>query len=628
MDEDGTEMHKLLTDRPGKKMLLLGNEAIARGAIEAGVAFATCYPGTPSSEIGDNFFKIKGESDLYFEYSINEKVALDMAAGASIAGLRAICSMKHVGLNVASDTLMTLAYLGVTNSLVVVTADDPSMHSGINEQDNRYYGRLGSIPVIEPSSAQDAKDLTKFAFELSEELRVPVILRSTTRVSHSSGVVELGPIKPRNTKGSFEKEPSRWTALPAFSGRMHQALLEKVEKAKVLSENSSHNVVYGKGKWGIITSGVSFNYVMDAVKDLGIEKECVILKLGFSYPLPEGLIRDLLLCCEKILVVEELEPLVEEGVKVIAQEMGIRISIKGKGKELLPRSLEFNPRQVREVIASYFSVEYKNKVPVNVSDIPAVPERPPILCAGCPHRATYLTVRRVVGEKAIYVNDIGCYALGFFPPYRMTDLTIVMGSSIAVGSSMAKATGKKVIAFIGDSTFFHSGIAPLCNAVLNNHNLTVIILDNFTTGMTGLQPSPGADPSKMGMDTKQLSIEAIVKSIGITKVITINPRKLKVMAKAVQEGFEYQGVSVIIAREKCVLYGKKLRDARKANAFAVRQDKCKMDYDCIREIACPAMSIDNKLIRIDSDSCTGCSICAQICPENAIVAEKLSEVGC
>jgi len=606
-------------------MLLLGNEGVVRGAIEAGVAFATCYPGTPSSEIGDNFSQIKQETDLYFEYSINEKVALDLAASASIAGLRSMCSMKHVGLNVAADTLMTIAYLGVTKGLVVVTADDPAMHSGINEQDNRYYGRLASLPVIEPSSPQDAKELTKYAFELSEKLQLPVILRTTTRVSHSSGAVTMGAIGPRNTQGSFKKEPSRWVPLPAFSGKMHQVLLEKLEKAKALSNGSEHNIVYGDGRWGIITSGVSFNYVMDGLKDLNIEKDCRVLKLGFSYPLPEGRIEDFVSSCEKILVVEELEPLIEEGVKIISQQTGKIISIKGKGEELLPRVSEFNPGLVRRAMASYFGIEYEQKKPLKCLFAAEIPARPPVLCAGCPHSASYLAVREVVGDDAIYANDIGCHALGFFPPFRMTDVTFVMGSSIGIASALAKATHKKAIAFIGDSTFFHAGIPALCNAVYNNHTVTVIILDNGTTGMTGLQPSPGAEHPAPGMATTQISIETMVRGAGVTRVTTVNPRNLKAMKKAVLEHLGYQGVSVIISRAKCVLHENQAREGKRSSAFVVDQAKCKRDYDCITAIGCPAMFIEAGAVGINAEACAGCSICAQVCPEHAIIPRKRME---
>lgn len=621
-------MHKLLKDSPGEGVLLLGNEAIARGALEAGVACATCYPGTPSSEIGDNFFQVAKECDLYYEYSTNEIVSLNVAAAASVAGLRSICSMKHVGLNVAADTLITLAYLGITKGLVVVTADDPAMFAGINEQDNRYYGKLASLAVLEPSTAQEAKEFTKYAFELSEQLGEPVILRTTTRVSHLSGVVTLGAMEKRVTQCDFKKEPSKWVPLPAFSGGMHKKLLASLEKAKKIGSKSEYNPISGSGKWGIITSGISYNYVADAVKDLNVEKECRVLKLGLSYPLPEDLILDFLSSCEKVLIVEELEPFVEEGVKVLAYDAGITIPIKGKGEGLFSKLSEYDPALVRNVIASFFGIECSQKFPVDTSDIATLPSRPPTLCSGCPHRASYATVRKVVGDDAIYCNDIGCYALGFFAPLSMADLTISMGSGIATGSGMSQATGKKVISYIGDSTFYHSGIPALANAVFNNHNLTVIILDNGITAMTGLQPSPAGDMHEIGMDTSKLEIEDVVKSLGITQMTTVNPRNVKAMTKAVEECMDYKGVSVIITRDPCVLYAALLPGAKKKTVtFDVDQNKCKKHLNCIKEVACPSMFIDEDgLVQVNAQSCTGCSLCAQFCPEKAIVAKKFEEV--
>ena len=479
--------------------------------------------------------------------------------------------------------------------------------------------------MIEPSFTQDAKELTQYAFELSEELQEPVILRTTTRVSHCSGLVTLGKMEKRKTQVSFKKEPSKWVTLPAFSGGMHRKLLDNLEKAKTISNQSEYNPVYGDGKWGIITNGISFNYVMGALKDLGITADCRVLKLGLSYPLPEERIKDFISSCEKILVVEELEPFIEEAAKVIAQEMGSAISINGKGNGLFSRLSEFDPRLVRNVMTSYFGIEQPQKASLDLSDMPVLPPRPPNLCAGCPHRATYVTVRKVVGDDAIYASDIGCYALGFFPPLRMADLTISMGSGIATGSTLARTTGKKVISFIGDSTFFHSGIAPLCNAVFNNHNLTVIILDNGITAMTGLQPSPGGDSAKLGISNTQLPIEGVVKSIGVSHVSTVNPRNLKAMTKALEEAVAYNGVSVIISRDLCVLFAKQIHPGKKSTPFYVDPEKCKNHRDCIKVVACPALFVVEDQVRINEAACTGCTVCAQVCPENAIVPKKRKE---
>ncbi|MEK6201350.1 MAG: indolepyruvate ferredoxin oxidoreductase subunit alpha, partial [Desulfobulbaceae bacterium] len=347
-------MHKLLTDEPGKKMLMLGNEAIARGAIEAGVAITAAYPGTPSSEISLNFFQMSQESDLYFEYSVNEKVSLEVAAAAANTGVRAMCVMKHVGMNVAADALMTLAYVGVRGGLVILVADDPFMFSSQNEQDSRYYAKLAGLPMLEPSSIAEAKEMTRQAFELSEQLQEPVILRTTTRINHSTAVVELGPITKAVTKGDFSRNPMRYVTIPAVSRQLHVRLLDNLDKAMALADQSSFNFSEGSGPWGIICNGVSHTYVADAVQDLDLAGRTKVLRLGFTHPLPARLIKDFLAGCEKVLIVEEGEPVMEEAIKALAQEEKMTMTISGKGKELFSRLYEFNPALVREKIATYF----------------------------------------------------------------------------------------------------------------------------------------------------------------------------------------------------------------------------------------------------------------------------------
>ena len=342
-------MHKLLTENPGQQMLVLGNEAIARGAIEAGVAFASTYPGTPSSEISLNLFQMSQESDLYFEYSTNEKVALEVAAAAANSGLRAMCMMKHVGVNVAADVLMTLAYLGVKGGLVIVTADDPFMFSSQNEQDNRYYGKLSGLPVLEPSSVEEAAEMVGYAFDLSEKLKEPVLFRTTTRVNHSNAIISLGEIRPRQTRGDFTKDPMNFVCVPAVSRKLHVRLLENIARAKQMAEQSPYNFIEGQGRWGIICNGVSYTYVADAVTDLGIAEKTKVLRLGFSQPLPEALIKDFLKDCDRVLVVEEGEPFMEEAVKAFAQEAGLSLTIKGKADDLFSRLYEYDPALVRGV---------------------------------------------------------------------------------------------------------------------------------------------------------------------------------------------------------------------------------------------------------------------------------------
>jgi indolepyruvate ferredoxin oxidoreductase alpha subunit len=615
-------LHKLLQDHPGQKILLLGNESIARGAIEAGVAVATTYPGTPSSEISMNFFQVAQESDLYFEYSTNEKVALEVSAAAANTGVRSMCVMKHVGVNVAADPLLTLAYIGVKAGMVLLTADDPYMFSSQNEQDNRYYGKLAGLPVIEPSSVEEAKEMVPYAFDLSEALGEPVIMRTTTRINHSTGPVVLGEIRTINSKGDYTKDPFNQVPIPAVARKLHIRLLDNLEKAEKIAENSPYNFIIGAGTWGIVCNGVSYNYVRDAVRDLGIKTESKILRIGFSHPLPSSLIKNFLKGCEKVLVVEEGEPVMEEALKAFAQEEGLTLKINGKGDGLFTRLYEFNPGQVRQSIATYYGIDHTPKALLDLSDIPEIPQRPPNLCPGCSHRATYYEVKMAAKSmETIYPTDIGCYTLGILPPLSMADFLLCMGSSVGTSCGFSKTTDKKVIAFIGDSTFFHSGISGLVNAVFNNHNFTLVILDNGTTAMTGHQPNPSVDMNILNLSGYgRVSIETVVRGIGVSHVTTIKPYKVKKSIEAIREALNYKGVSVVIAEEMCVLYAKQLKLA-KEKPFEVT-GKCKNHRNCLNEIACPAFHIWNDQVKIDPDLCTGCAVCAQICPENAILPIK------
>jgi indolepyruvate ferredoxin oxidoreductase alpha subunit len=619
-------MHKLLTDTPGEKMLLLGNEAIARGAIEAGVAFASTYPGTPSSELSLNFFQMSRESDLYFEYSTNEKVAMEVSAAAANAGVRSMCVMKHVGLNVAADALMTLAYVGVKGGMVVLTADDPFMFSSQNEQDNRYYAKLSGLPMLEPSSVQEAKEMVAYAFDLSEKLKEPVLFRTTTRINHSSGIVELGKIRKRITEGDFIKDPLNLVTVPAVSRKLHVKLLKNYDSAMQLAESSDYNFIEGNGNWGIVCNGVGYNYVSDAVEELQIEDRVRVLRVGFSHPLPPKLVKDFLGRCEKVLVVEEGEPYLEEAVKALAQEKGLTLPIAGKAPELFSRLYEYNPAQVRTKLAAYFGVPHESPTVPDLSDVPEIPQRPPTLCAGCSHRATFYEVRKAAeGLETIYPTDIGCYTLGLLPPLSSADFLICMGSSVGTSGGFSKVTDKKVIAFIGDSTFFHSGIPGLINAVFNNHNFTLVILDNGTTAMTGHQPHPGVDMQQLQMDGfGQVSIEAVVRAVGVPHVTVVKPYKVKKSIAAIRAAIDFEGVSVIISQETCALYATTLKLARR-KPFEVT-DKCRNHRDCMNYLACPAFYVWNERIKIDPNLCTGCAVCAQICPENAILPLKEKKV--
>jgi indolepyruvate ferredoxin oxidoreductase alpha subunit len=617
-------MHPLLTKEVDKRLLLLGNEAIVRGALEAGLGFATTYPGTPSSEIGDNLFRIAGEADLYFEYSTNEKVAMETAAGAAVSGVRTLCSMKHVGLNVAADPLMTLAYVGVRGGMVIVTADDPSMFSSQNEQDNRIYARLSNLPMLEPASAQEAKEMTKAAFEISEALELPILLRTTTRLSHHRGIVTTGPLVPPATKGAFEKNSARFVTVPANARLRHKILLAQEDKARDMACRSPFNTVTGGGPWGVATSGMAYAYVADAIKDLGMEDRVKILKLGFTYPFPDKLAVDFIQSVEKILVVEELEPVFEHSLKVTAQTNGLTTSIAGKGADLFSRLYEYHPGMVREVIARFFGTAYSPPTPIDVKEDPdpvQLPMRPPNLCAGCPHRATYYAVNSVLKEihtEAVFPTDIGCYTLGILPPLQTADFLICMGSSVTSAAGISRVTDKKVIAFIGDSTFFHSGVTGLINAVHNKHNFILVILDNGTTAMTGHQPHPGVEITPPGWDKPSVSIEAIVRACGVEQVAVVNPINLAKTKNAVKEALEADELSVIVAKAPCPLYERRMLHKKSKRAFVVGPE-CNTDCtECVDTFGCPALyrnpdpEAETTMV-INENLCIGCGVCIQIC---------------
>lgn len=591
-------------------------------ALEAGVAFTTCYPGTPSSEIPEQFFNISKETDLYFEYSTNEKVALEVGAGAAVSGLRTMVTMKHVGLNVAADPLMTLAYTGIRGGMVVINADDPSLFSSQNEQDNRYYARLSGLPMLEPTNTQEMKDWTVAAFDISEETGLPVIIRTTTRLAHIRGEVKFGEMRPRVTKSNFKKNPFHFVCVPAVSRNLHKELLQKYDRLLAKSEESPFNQIIGKGKWGIVTNGVSFDYIMDGISDLGISDKVSILKIGFSWPLPKELCTRFMKSVDKVLVVEELEPVMETDLKAIAQEKGIGVSIKGKGVGGLSRLFEYDPRLVRGALAEFFGVEHKAPVPVDLSDLPPLPGRPPTLCAGCPHRATLYAVKEVYGADAVNPTDIGCYTLGLLPPLSMGDFVICMGSSVSSACGFSEATDQKVAAFIGDSTFFHSGITGLINAVHNNHKFTLVILDNGTTAMTGHQIHPGVDSAPLGLNLPQVVVEDLVKGCGVKDIHVVKPYNIRKTLESLKASLEYDGISVVVSKEYCPLFAKGIGKARKAKPFTVNHQKCKNHRDCINKLACPAMYLEGDLVNINRNLCIGCSVCAQICPENAIVPLK------
>jgi indolepyruvate ferredoxin oxidoreductase alpha subunit len=611
----------LLEARAGETMLLLGNEAIVRGALEGGVAVVTCYPGTPSSEVPDAFFRMRGAGNYYFEYSVNEKVALEVAGGAALGGLPALATMKHVGVNVAADPLMTLCQVTVPGGLVLLSADDPGCHSSQNEQDNRYYARLAGMPCLEPATAQEAKDMATFALLLSHETAHPVMLRTTTRVNHLRGQVTLGEIPAKLRRRGSVKNPRQFVPLPAHARQHHPALLDRMEAIREKAESSPFNRVSGLGPVGVIATGISRAYARDVLlEDPGLAEKVSLFELGFTYPLPEAALLDFIKGRDTVVVLEELEPILENELRVLIQKNGLKTAVVGKG-ECLPRHGEYTTAIVRNALRQVLSL-----APVSVrhaTPTPDLPQRPPNMCAGCPHRASFLAVRQVFGDEAYYSSDIGCYTLGILPPYRAADFTLCMGSSISAGSGFALAADKPVVAFIGDSTFFHSGITGLVNAVFNGHNLLLVILDNHTTGMTGHQPNPGVDATIHGENATRVDIMTLVTACGVTQVKKVNPVNNKAAVAAITELAAASGVRVLIAEEPCPIHARRVKKSAKAVTAHVAGDPagCR---DVMETVACPAFYIENGRFAINESQCTGCMLCAQICRE---IKAKSKEAG-
>lgn len=612
-------MHELLTPKSDKKWMLLGNEAIIRGALEANVRFVAAYPGTPSSEIIDRFHQLKDEAGIYAEYSVNEKVSMEVACAAAVSGVRSLCAMKHVGLNVAADAFMTLAYVGVRAGMVIVVADDPFLHSSQNEQDNRYYAKMAGVPMLEPSTPEECRAMTMAAFDLSERNKVPAMLRTTTRVNHCRAPVGVGNLPSEGAPaGEFKKDPFNLVVIPAVGRKLRLAQLERLAKLEAEAESSPFNTEEGTGKWGVVTSGVSYLHAKDAIRDLGLEKDVRILKLGFSHPAPRGLIRKFLEKCERVLVVEELEPFLEEAVRLVAQESGLPVTIAGKGERFIPRAFELDAAKVKLAMSNFFGVVYN---PPQLFEAPPLPQRPPNLCPGCPHRATYYAVRKVFGDNAIYPTDIGCYTLGILPPLRMADFLICMGSGVATAGGFSKVQDKPVVAFIGDSTFFHAGITGLINAVSHDHRFLLVILDNGITAMTGHQPRPGV---AFGPDGKlappAVNLEEVVRGCGVKRVETVNPlqsAKTQEVLARLQEGMKEPGVSVLISKSPCPLFENRMLGRKVKVVFEI-DASCDLCRRCLDEVGCPAFSYEktaagDTCIRINKALCSGCSLCAQMC---------------
>ncbi len=587
------------------KKLLTGNEAIALGAHEAGVAYACAYPGTPSTEILENIGEAYKDS-MIAEWAPNEKVALESAIGASWAGSRSLAVMKHVGVNVAADPLFSFTYSGVNGGFILVSADDPGLHSSQNEQDNRYYAKFAKMAMLEPSDSQEAKDMVATAMEISEKYDTPILLRLTTRICHSKSLVEEGTVQDK-VKKAYVKDLNKRDLIPAISRRLHIELEQKLVDLEVFSNETSLNyIVNNNSKTAVIASGIAFQYAKEV---FGTDAD--YLKIGFSFPLPMDKIRTFAEKHETVYVIEELEPFMEEQMKAAG--------IKCIGKEIIPRCGELNPEILARVIFGKAAeiIEYDTTKAVG---------RPPTMCAGCPHRGFYYELAK---KKDVMISgDIGCYGLGGIEPLNAKDGSICMGASISIGHGAQKVFDrfgekKQVVATIGDSTFFHTGMNSLLHTAYNKANTVTCILDNRITGMTGHQENPGTGFTLQEEPTDIVDIEKVVRAFGIEQVRTINPHKLDEVRSALDESFDYDGPSVIITRYPCALKRYSEADVNEFgkldSQYQVIKEQCVGCKACIKT-GCPALwfDIETKKVTIDKSQCVGCGVCKQVCKFDAI----------
>ena len=590
---------RLFPGRKGRtslKKLLIGNEAVAWGLYHGGLQVISSYPGTPSTEITEFLSK---HDDIHTEWAPNEKVACETAFGASLAGVRSACAMKHVGLNVAADPLFTLSYTGVTGGMVICVADDPAMHSSQNEQDSRHYAIAAKVPMLEPSDSAEAYAFAKSAFALSEEYDTPVILRMCTRIAHSQCPVELGERENIPMK-EYVRQPAKYIMMPGYAKTRHPLVEQRTRNLQAMAENCAYNRVENRGsKIGIITSGCSYLYVKEVFGD-----SVSVLKIGMPNPLPVKLIRDFAASVEKLYVIEELDPVIENHVRALG--------IDCVGKELFSPLGEFSQQTIREAFLKE-GVDC-GPLPEKQGDAPQVPGRPPMMCPGCPHRGIFYTL---VKNHITVLGDIGCYTLGAVAPLNALDSTLCMGASVSGIHGFNLARGKetegKTVAVIGDSTFMHSGMTGLVNIAYNATNSTVIILDNSITGMTGHQQNPTTGYNIKGDPAAKVDLEALCKALGINRVRVVDPYNLKECETAVREELAVAEPSVIISRRPCVL----LKYVKHGEPLRVDPDKCRACKRCMG-LGCPAISMKDGKARIDRTLCVGCGVCEQLCPFDAI----------
>lgn len=601
--------------------LLMGNEAIAMGAIQAGVNVVTGYPGTPSTEILETVAK-ENDGSIYVEWSVNEKAALEVAAGAAYAGARALVTMKQVGLNVASDPLMSLAYVGVKGGLVIVSADDPGPISSQTEQDTRTFAAFAKIPVFDPTSPEEAFEMIQDAFAVSEKYNTPVLLRPTTRVCHGCASMEIDQHrKVVNKPEGFVKDTNRWVIFPRTSYLNHI----KIEKRNpqigdlfsAYQGNKIKNVGAFTGK-AVATGGISYSYVREALAMDGYQngEGLKVFKVGTPFPFPEKRALEFLKGVSEVLCVEELDPVIEKALVYVCGKYHLPTVIHGKLDGTMQTAGENTTESVREALADFTGrqIEIGKAEGADQNQTPALPVRPPVLCAGCPHRASFYAVKQAVkGKKAVFSGDIGCYTLGNAKPLDMVDTCLCMGADVTMAQGLHRVEPDTLnFAFIGDSTFFASGMTGVVNAVYNQTDMILVVLDNSTTAMTGHQPHPGTGQTMMGDIVAKISIEKILEAVGVASVRTVNPLNQKEAVRAVQEAAEEKGVRAIIFKSPCIAVSKP-----KA-CFTVNEEKCINCKKCIRELGCPAIVIENGQVKIEPSLCFGCTLCAQVCPMDAI----------